>query len=110
MANEEISYLAQKLGSRKFWVAVAAALASIGTSIGGLATGNPSVAEFGVICLIVSQAIYSFCEAYVDAASAKAETKSTTITASTSSAAAVAALTGTDATTTSSKKKTTEEA
>lgn len=109
MADEKINYWAQKLSSRKFWVAVAAALASIGTSIGGLVTANPSVAEFGVICLIVSQAIYSFCEAYVDAASAKSETKTTTISAATTSAATVAALTGTDSTSTK-KKTTTEEA
>lgn len=72
-----------KLKSRKFWVAVAAMLASIGTSIGGVVTDNQTVATVGVVCLIASQAIYSFCEAYVDGASIKADTKATTIQAST---------------------------
>lgn len=78
-----MSELESKLTSRKFWVAVAAALASIGTSIGGIATDNANIVCFGVVCLIVSQAIYSFCEAYVDTASIKANTTTTTITAST---------------------------
>lgn len=90
-----MSDIMSKLSSRKFWIAVAAALASIGTSIGGLATGNAEVATFGVVCLIVSQAIYSFCEAYVDGASIKAQTKTTTITATTSNASTVATLAGT---------------
>lgn len=74
-----------KLSSRKFWVAIAAALASIGASVGGIATGNDEVAKFGIVCLIVSQAIYSFCEAYVDGENikAKAQTTQTTITATT---------------------------
>lgn len=100
-----MSDLAAKLTSRKFWVAIAAALASIGTSIGGIATGNANVAEFGVICLIVSQAIYSFCEAYVDGASIKAQTKTTTITATTSNASTVATLAGATKDTTSTAKE-----
>lgn len=91
-----MSDIASKLSSRKFWIAIAAALASIGTSIGGLATGNTEVVTFGVVCLIISQAIYSFCEAYVDGASIKAQTKTTTITATTSNASTVATLAGAD--------------
>lgn len=83
-----------KLSSRKFWVAVAAALASIGTSIGGIATGNAEVTKFGVVCLIVSQAIYSFCEAYVDGASIKAQSKTTQTTISATNATSIAALNG----------------
>lgn len=80
-----MSELESKLTSRKFWVAVAAALASIGTSIGGIATDNANIVCFGVVCLIISQAIYSFCEAYVDGASIKANTTTTMVTASTAS-------------------------
>lgn len=57
----------QKLTSRKFWVCVAAMLASIATSISGLHTGNETIATVGIICGIISAAIYAFCEAWVDA-------------------------------------------
>ena len=55
-----------KLKSRKFWICVAAALGSIGTSIAGLATGSEVVAGIGIVCTVISSAIYSFCEAWVD--------------------------------------------
>lgn len=55
-----------KLKSRKFWICVAAFLASIGTSIAGLKTDNEIVAIIGTICTILSAAIYSFAEAWVD--------------------------------------------
>ncbi len=55
-----------KLTSRKFWICVAAMLASIATSIAGLQTGNTTVAAVGTICGIISAAIYAFCEAWVD--------------------------------------------
>ncbi len=84
--------LKEKLLSRKFWIAVAAALASIGTAVTGIATANSDLIAFGTACLILSQAIYSFCEAYVDGASVSAKTVS--VTATTSSAATVQALTG----------------
>jgi hypothetical protein len=84
-----------KLTSRKFWVAVAAMLASVGTSIGGVVSDNQTLATVGVVCLIVSQAIYSFCEAYVDAASVRADTKTTTIQAT--SATTIAAVNGKEA-------------
>lgn len=101
-----MSDFASKLTSRKFWVALAAALTSIGTAIGGLATSNETVAVAGVVCLIVSQAIYSFCEAYVDGASISANATTTTITASTASAiSAVKDASATAAATTSSSKK-----
>lgn len=58
----------QKLTSRKFWVCVAAMLASIAASISGLHTGNETIATVGIICGIISAAIYAFCEAWVDAA------------------------------------------
>ena len=55
-----------KLTSRKFWICVAAFLASIATSIAGLASSNTTVAAIGTICGILSAAIYAFCEAWVD--------------------------------------------
>ena len=58
--------LSSKLGSRKFWMAVAAFLASIGTSIGAFATNNEIVAAVGIVCAMLSAAIYAAVEAYVD--------------------------------------------
>ena len=57
----------EKLTSRKFWICVAAFLASIATSIAGLCTSNQYVAVAGTVCGILSAAIYAFCEAWVDA-------------------------------------------
>ena len=61
----------QKLTSRKFWICAAAFLASLGTGISGLASGHEELAIAGAICMVVSGAIYSACEAYVDGASIK---------------------------------------
>lgn len=55
-----------KLTSRKFWICVAAFLASVATSISGVATSNQTVIVIGTICGILSAAIYAFCEAWVD--------------------------------------------
>ena len=56
----------EKLTSRKFWVCVAAMLASIATSIAGITTDNQTVIVIGTICGVASAAIYAFCEAWVD--------------------------------------------
>lgn len=56
----------RKLTSRKFWVAVAAMLASIATSIAGITSANEVIATVGVVCSVASAAIYAFAEAYVD--------------------------------------------
>ena len=56
-----------KLTSRKFWICVAAFLASIATSIAGLTTSNTTVTVVGTTAGILSAAIYAFCEAWVDA-------------------------------------------
>lgn len=58
----------QKLTSRKFWLAVAAFLGSIGTSIAGISTGDETVTTVGTICAVASAAIYAAAEAWVDAA------------------------------------------
>lgn len=61
-----------KLTSRKFWICVAAFLGSIAASIAGIATDNDIVTGFGIVCGVVSAAIYAAAEAYVDGASVKA--------------------------------------
>jgi len=61
----------EKLTSRKFWICVAAFLASIAVSISGLATCNNTVTAIGTICGILSAAIYAFCEAWVDGKAVK---------------------------------------
>lgn len=55
-----------KLTSRKFWICVAAFLASIAVSVSGLHSNNTTVIAIGTICGIISAAIYAFCEAWVD--------------------------------------------
>lgn len=57
-----------KYVSRKFLISVAAFLGSLGTSIAALHTSNTVVATIGIICAMVSAAIYAACEAAVDAA------------------------------------------
>lgn len=61
----------EKLTSRKFWICVAAFLASIATSIAGLKTENQTVIIIGAVCGILSAAVYAFCEAWVDANAVK---------------------------------------
>ena len=56
-----------KLTSRKFWICVAAALASLGTGISGIVVGNETLTIIGSVCTVVSAAIYAFCEAWTDA-------------------------------------------
>ena len=56
----------EKLKSRKFWLCVAAFLASIATSIVGLSSNSEPITIVGSVCGIVSAAIYSACEAWVD--------------------------------------------
>ena len=56
-----------KLTSRKFWITVAAMLASIASSITGMQTNNHKIMAIGIICTVVSAAIYAGAEAYVDA-------------------------------------------
>ena len=57
----------EKLKSRKFWLAVSAMLASLGTGISGIVAGNQTLAIVGSILTVISASIYAFCEAYVDA-------------------------------------------
>ena len=54
--------------SRKFLLAAAAFLGSMGTSIAAVAKDYPIIAATGIICAMLSAAIYAAVEAYVDAA------------------------------------------
>ena len=56
----------EKFTSRKFWVTVAAILASLGTGITGIIQGNETLAIIGSVCTVLSAAIYAGVEAYVD--------------------------------------------
>lgn len=78
-----------KLTSRKFWITAAAFLSSIGASLVGYFSENDTLATAGVVCTMLSAAIYAAAEAYVDAANASANT--TTITANSNSAEVVKA-------------------
>ena len=55
-----------KFKSRKFWMAVAAFLASIGATIAGLHLENSKIAVAGIVCTMLSSAIYAAAEAYAD--------------------------------------------
>lgn len=68
MMNEGIK---RKLSSRKFWLSVAAFLGSVGVSISGITTGEKWITIAGVICSVLSAALYSAVEAYTDAAHIK---------------------------------------
>ena len=59
-----------KIFSRKFILSLAAFLGSIGASIVGLKVENETLATVGIICMVLSTAIYAAAEAYVDAAAA----------------------------------------
>ena len=61
-------------------MAVAAFLASIGTSIGAFATDNETVAAVGVVCAVLSAAIYSGVEGYVDGQRLKSNANVTSTT------------------------------
>lgn len=58
----------EKLNSRKFWISVAAFLGSIAASIAGIVTEEKWITITGVVCGMLSAAIYAAVEAYVDAA------------------------------------------
>lgn len=59
-----------KLTSRKFWMSVAAFLGSIAASIAGIVTSEKWITITGVICGMLSAAIYAAVEAYTDGANA----------------------------------------
>ena len=79
--------MAKKLTSRKFWLAIAAFLASFAMGVTGIMP-----AEWCGVCMAVSAGIYAACEAYVDGAAAKSTTSVTNISATSNDKATVAAL------------------
>lgn len=56
----------EKLQSRKFWMMLAAVLASLGTGITGIVADNQTLAIIGSCLTVISAAIYAGVEAYVD--------------------------------------------
>lgn len=58
----------KKLQSRKFWMSVAAFLGSIAASIAGIITEEKWITITGVVCGMLSAAIYAAVEAYTDGA------------------------------------------
>ncbi|MCD8211936.1 MAG: hypothetical protein LUC17_02795 [Oscillospiraceae bacterium] len=56
----------KKLKSRKLWIAVGSALASVGTAIAGMNSDNELIAIVGIVCAVASAAIYEVCESIVD--------------------------------------------
>ena len=58
--------MTEKLKSRKFWMCVAAVLASLGTGISGLIAGNQTLTIVGSCLCVISASIYAGVEAYVD--------------------------------------------
>ena len=65
----------RKITSRKFWLCVAAFLASIGASIAGIQTSDTVITTIGTVCAIISAAIYAAAEASVDKAAIAKEAK-----------------------------------
>ena len=55
-----------KLTSRKFWMMAAAVLGSLGASIAGISSDNTTSAVVGIVCSMLSAAIYAAAEAAVD--------------------------------------------
>lgn len=78
--------MAKKLTSRKFWLAVAAFLASLGAGIAGITTENTVLIAVGIGCTVFSAAIYAACEAYVDGKSAESNLTVTENTTTSSTA------------------------
>lgn len=56
----------EKLLSRKFILALAAFLGSVAASISGIVTDNQTIAIIGIVCGVLSAALYAFAEAWVD--------------------------------------------
>lgn len=57
-----------KWTSRKFWISVAAFLGSIAASIAGIVTDEKWITITGIVCGMLSAAIYAAVEAYTDGA------------------------------------------
>lgn len=58
--------MSRKLTSRKFWISVAAFLGSIAASVAGIVTDEKWITITGVVCGMLSAAIYAAMEAATD--------------------------------------------
>lgn len=85
MSNYTVPDLVMKFTSRKFLLAFAAFLLSLGTGLMGLDQGNSRFTMIGVICAVVSAAVYAGCEAYTDGKALEANQVITEIQQATSS-------------------------
>lgn len=56
----------RKVTSRKFILSFAAFVGSIGMSIAGVKFENETIAIIGMVCSMLSSALYAAAEAYVD--------------------------------------------
>ena len=65
--------MTKKLTSRKFWLSVAAFLGSLAASIAGITTGEKWITITGVVCGMLSAAVYAALEASVDRAAVNHE-------------------------------------
>lgn len=63
----------EKLLSRKFWLAMAAFLMSVGTGLSGIIVGDVSLAATGAVMAVLGTGIYQAAEAYIDGKSAASE-------------------------------------
>lgn len=68
-----------KLQSRTFWICVATFLASVGTSVSALQTGNDALIGIGIFCATLSAAIFAAADAVKDSAYTKANATITTV-------------------------------
>lgn len=71
----------EKYLSRKFILACAAFLMSVGTGITGLVINNYDLTLIGTVMCVIAGGIYSASEAYVDGADVKSKQQLTTVTA-----------------------------
>lgn len=55
-----------KIKSRKFWMAIASFLASVGAAVTGIAMDDKRLTMVGFICTTLSSGIYCAAEAYAD--------------------------------------------
>ena len=62
----KIDDLIKKLTSRKFILSLAAFLGSLGMSIAGVKFDNPTITIVGMVCSMLSAALYAAAEAYTD--------------------------------------------
>lgn len=71
ISESGVGEMSTRLKSRKFWISVAAFLGSLAASIAGVVTEEKWITITGVVCGMLSAAIYSALEASIDRAAVK---------------------------------------